>query len=413
MPIRSKIFVSYSHRDRKLFEEFQTMMAPAIQQDLVDLWNDQKIQPGAQWKDEIQKALDSARIAVLLVSQNFLASRFIVEHELAPLLKAARQEGVGVFWIYLSSCLFEQTEIASYQAAHDVSKPLDRLTKSQRQAVLSAVCAKLILAATSAAPAEPLRTASAQDAAPASVQADKRMECVVLLTEALEIAGSAAQGGGPTTAMHRRLDLAQKWLKLGGKLLPECRAGLSSWLAGQLDDLADRVLPPLIAEARLALPPAGDTDKKADDNEYFRDARNAAQNLLWRINQQLGGNAEFTAVRNGEQKWGILGFRDDQDFEDYLFPPVARLAQSVDPMQRDLFERLMEGAEFTPRQLAAEGYRKDLVMDTVNALLKEKWANWTDLTSLGADGKGKVNEVGKRLLRRLIDPGAVRSTARS
>jgi TIR domain-containing protein len=147
MPTRNQIFVSYSHKDRRLFEEFETMLAPAIQNGRVDLWDDRKIPPGAKWKEEIQKALASASVAVLLVSQNFLASRFIVDRELPPLFKAAREEGVTIFCIYLSSCLFEQTEIASYQAAHDVSRPLDRLPKSQRQAVLREVCAKLIRAA--------------------------------------------------------------------------------------------------------------------------------------------------------------------------------------------------------------------------------------------------------------------------
>jgi len=144
---RNKIFISYSHKDSKLFDEFKTMLAPAIQKGLVDLWDDKKISPGAMWKEQIQNALASASVAVLLVSQNFLASRFIIENELPPLLNAARREGVTIFWIYLSSCLFEQTEIKHYQAAHDISKPLDRLSRSQRQAVLSTICAKLIEAA--------------------------------------------------------------------------------------------------------------------------------------------------------------------------------------------------------------------------------------------------------------------------
>ena len=159
MPTRNKIFVSYSHKDMRLFEEFKTMLAPAMQRGLVDLWDDQKIPPGAMWKKEIQNALASASVAVLLVSQNFLASHFIEENELPPLLEASREEGVIVFWIYLSSCLFEQTEIVSYQAAHDISRPLDRLSKSQRQAILSQTCAKLIQAATSTALSlEPTRT---------------------------------------------------------------------------------------------------------------------------------------------------------------------------------------------------------------------------------------------------------------
>jgi hypothetical protein len=141
---REGIFVSYSHKDKKLFNEFNTMIAPAIQRGVVDIWDDTKIAPGAKWRDEIQDALGSAKVAVLLVSQNFLESKFIAQHELPPLLKAAEDEGVIVFWIYLSSCLYEKTEIVEYQAAHDVSRPLDRRTKPERQAILSEVCAKLI-----------------------------------------------------------------------------------------------------------------------------------------------------------------------------------------------------------------------------------------------------------------------------
>jgi hypothetical protein len=141
---RDKIFVSYSHKDKKLFDEFRTMLAPAIQRGMVDLWDDTKIAPGAKWQDEIKRALDSAKIAVLLVSPNFLASEFIAKGELPPLLSAAEKEGVTIFWICLSACLYEQTEIEKYQAAHDVSKPLNTLTKSKRQAIFSEMCARLI-----------------------------------------------------------------------------------------------------------------------------------------------------------------------------------------------------------------------------------------------------------------------------
>src|SRR4051794_6020223 len=105
------------------------MMAPAVQSEnersegpnkadqpriKVDLWSDDRIKVGARWKEEIQKALASARIAVLFVSPDFLASRFIQQNELPPLLQAAENEGVTIFWICLRPCLFEMTPIASY-----------------------------------------------------------------------------------------------------------------------------------------------------------------------------------------------------------------------------------------------------------------------------------------------------------
>jgi|GEM_PF-2080794 len=141
---REKIFVSYSHEDKRLFVEFKKMLAPAIRRGVVNIWDDTMIAPGARWKEEIEKALQEASIAVLLVSPSFLASEFIANHELPPLLKAAEDEGVTIYWIYLSSCLYEETEIVNYQAAHDVSKPLAAMEKEKRQEVLSKTCSNLI-----------------------------------------------------------------------------------------------------------------------------------------------------------------------------------------------------------------------------------------------------------------------------
>lgn len=153
------VFVSYSHKDKRLFDEFRTMLAPALRNGTLDLWSDVRIEAGRRWKEEIDAKLAAASVAVLLVSPSFLASDFIAKHELPPLLRRAQDEGLAVFWIYLSSCLYEQTEIKGYQAAHDVSRPLDALPKAARQALWSEICAKLVrvgrCSANSPVPARP------------------------------------------------------------------------------------------------------------------------------------------------------------------------------------------------------------------------------------------------------------------
>ncbi|HZF10023.1 MAG TPA: TIR domain-containing protein [Thermoanaerobaculia bacterium] len=136
---RDQVFISYSHLDKDWLQRLRRMLRPLERNGAISLWDDTAIQPGGKWKEEIQKALASAKVAVLLVSDHFLDSDFIAQEELPPLLAAAEKEGVKILWVYLSSCRYDVTPIGDYQAAHDIAQALDELPEPAQKRVLSEV----------------------------------------------------------------------------------------------------------------------------------------------------------------------------------------------------------------------------------------------------------------------------------
>jgi len=142
----AQIFICYSHHDDKYFDELQTMLKPLVRNGELSIFSDQDIRPGEDWGARIDRELAAAKVAVLLVSPDFLASDFIAEHELPRLLERARQRDLAIFWIAVRDSLYEHTEIATYQAAHDVKRPLGSLDRHQREKVLAEIGKHLLAA---------------------------------------------------------------------------------------------------------------------------------------------------------------------------------------------------------------------------------------------------------------------------
>jgi hypothetical protein len=130
--VSKTLFISYSHQDEQWLVELKKWLKPLEQRDLIAVWDDQKIQAGAEWRPEIERALASAKAAVLLISMDFLNSEFIANHELPQLLNAAQQRGLHIFWIAVRSSTVDETEIVRYQAAHK-EPPLSLLDEAQRE----------------------------------------------------------------------------------------------------------------------------------------------------------------------------------------------------------------------------------------------------------------------------------------
>jgi hypothetical protein len=124
--VRSKVFINYSHHDKVWLERLRVHLAPLERQGIVDRWDDTRIRTSQRWRDEIRKAIDSAKVAVLLVSADFLASEFIADKELPPLLEAAKNDGTYIMPVILRTCRFTATPALSvFQAVNHNSTVTD------------------------------------------------------------------------------------------------------------------------------------------------------------------------------------------------------------------------------------------------------------------------------------------------
>ncbi len=145
----NRIFVSYSHRDVEWLERLKVMLAPYLHmgETELDLWDDKRLNAGEQWDIEIQQALSRAGVAVALVSADFLASAYIMNRELPPLVRAARDGGTRLLWVYVSSAGWEETPLKSFQATHDTKLPLDARSKPEQNEILKSVAQQIKQAA--------------------------------------------------------------------------------------------------------------------------------------------------------------------------------------------------------------------------------------------------------------------------
>src|SRR5215831_16939431 len=130
--ITKPVFISYSHKDAKWLDKLKQFLRPLEEQDLIRVWDDTEIRPGADWLADIRKALESARVAVFLVTQNLLDSPFIRDKELPALVDAATNRGCQIFWIAVSSSTIADSPLAKCQGAISPSSPLDLMTEPQQ-----------------------------------------------------------------------------------------------------------------------------------------------------------------------------------------------------------------------------------------------------------------------------------------
>lgn len=76
-----EVFFSYSHKDEILREELEKQLSLLKWQGLITGWYDRRIAAGQEWAEEIDAHLNTAQVVLLLVSPDFMASKYCYDIE--------------------------------------------------------------------------------------------------------------------------------------------------------------------------------------------------------------------------------------------------------------------------------------------------------------------------------------------
>jgi len=121
-----------------------TQLGVLQQQSMLELWHDRRIGAGADWYQEIRQAMETAHVAVLLISAHFLTSSFILQEEVSRLLTRRQQEGLPIVPILVTPCPWKQVPwLARMQLRPLDARPLSAGNDHQIETDLTAIAEEI------------------------------------------------------------------------------------------------------------------------------------------------------------------------------------------------------------------------------------------------------------------------------
>ena len=119
-----EVFYSYSHKDERLRDKLQTHLSLLKRQGFIAEWHDRRIAASDEWAGQIDEHLSTAKIILLLISPDFLASDYCYDLEMTRALERHDAGEARVIPIILRSVDWREAPFAKLQALPKDGKPV-------------------------------------------------------------------------------------------------------------------------------------------------------------------------------------------------------------------------------------------------------------------------------------------------
>lgn len=113
---RISVFVSYAHADEKLRKELGKHLSVLERQGLIATWHDRMISAGAEWAGTIDARLEQSRIILLLISADFIDSKYCYDIEMKRALDRHDKREALVIPVILRPVILKGSPFAKLQA---------------------------------------------------------------------------------------------------------------------------------------------------------------------------------------------------------------------------------------------------------------------------------------------------------
>ncbi len=122
---RTKVFISYSHKDEEWMKQLRKQLDVLERQQLLDVWVDTELKAGEDWHSRLHSEMLAARVAVLLISADFLTSDFVLDEEVPKLLQAHKKGGMSIFPVLVWPCPWKRVNwLARLQVRPHGARPI-------------------------------------------------------------------------------------------------------------------------------------------------------------------------------------------------------------------------------------------------------------------------------------------------